>query len=289
VLPRISIVTATLNQGAFIETTLRSILDQEYPGLEHIVIDGGSTDNTAAVLDAYRPHISAIVSEKDDGQYHAINKGLAMCAGEVMAWLNSDDIYEPGALRVIGEIFEKFPQIEWLTTRSPKVIDATGNVIEVGSIYGFTRSGFCHGDNLPGCGWRAVGFIQQESTFWRRSLWERAGGSLDLNYRLAADFELWARFFRHAQLYSVALPLGSFRRQPAQRSSLSSQQYLQEAKSILLQSGGRPRPRPLQRASIKICQSKQRAIRKLMLKSGLVEAAPIVVPDAAGGWSLGEA
>jgi len=288
-LPRLSIVTPTLNQGQFIEATLLSVLNQEYPDLEYIVIDGGSTDNTPDTLNAYRPRLAAVISERDDGQYHAINKGLAMSTGEVMAWLNSDDVYQAGALRAVGEIFEKFPQIEWLTTRRPMTIDAEGNVIEVGNIYGFTRAGFLRGDNLPSCGWRAIGFIQQESTFWRRSLWERAGGRLDVNYRLAADFDLWARFFGHAQLYAVALPLGSFRRQPAQRSFLQSRKYLDESKDILVRSGGRPRARLLQKAGIKICQSERQTFRKLALRLGLMEPAPVVTLDQARGWVLGEA
>lgn len=288
-LPKISIVTPTFNQGNFIEATLCSVLEQNYPDLEHIVIDGGSTDNTLAVLESYRDRLAAVVSERDDGQYHAISKGFAMTTGEVMAWLNSDDVYEPGALKAVGEIFDKFPQVEWLTTRTPKTVDQTGQTIEIGHVYGFTRSGFLYGENLPACGWRAISFIQQESTFWRRSLWERAGGSLDLGFRLAGDFELWARFFKHAPLYSVAMPLGSFRRQPAQRSALQSGQYFKEAKEILERSGGSPRAKLLQKASIKICQSRSRAFRKLAVKAGLMEAAPIVISDLAGGWLLSEA
>ena len=97
--PRISIVTPSYNQGQFIEQTIRSVLLQNYPNLEYIIIDGGSTDNTVETIEKYEQYITYWVSEPDRGQSHAINKGFARCTGEIMAWLNSDDLYLPSALK----------------------------------------------------------------------------------------------------------------------------------------------------------------------------------------------
>src|SRR5947207_6789592 len=101
--PRISIVTPSFNQGQFIEETIRSVLLQGYPNLEYIIIDGGSTDNTVGVIKKYEPWLAYWVSEKDRGQCDAINKGFARATGDIFAWLCSDDVYAPGALRRIAE------------------------------------------------------------------------------------------------------------------------------------------------------------------------------------------
>jgi glycosyltransferase involved in cell wall biosynthesis len=105
--PRISIVTPSFNQGAFIEETIRSVLLQDYPNLEYIIIDGGSTDGTLDILKRYAPRLTYWISEPDGGQAHALNKGFARATGSIFAYLNSDDLYEPGALHFAAEVFEK--------------------------------------------------------------------------------------------------------------------------------------------------------------------------------------
>jgi len=112
--PKITIVTPSFNQGQFIEETICSVLDQNYPNLEYIVVDGGSTDQTIEVIRKYEPQLSSWVSEKDRGQVHAINKGLARATGEIFGFLNSDDLYMPGTFAVVGEYFEKRPETEWV-------------------------------------------------------------------------------------------------------------------------------------------------------------------------------
>jgi len=107
---------------------------------------------------------------------------------------------------------------------------------------GYSRAAFFRGENLAGGSWHSRGWIQQESTFWRRSLWDRAGGKIDISYRLAADFELWARFYRQAELYGVSTPLGGFRAHGDQRSAQQFEAYSKEAKEVLHQYGGTPLP-----------------------------------------------
>ena len=109
--PKITIVTPSFNQGQFIEETIRSVLDQNYPNLEYLIIDGGSTDQTIEVIRKYERQLSYWVSEKDRGQVHAINKGLARATGEIFGFLNSDDLYVPGTFEVVGEYFEKHPEL----------------------------------------------------------------------------------------------------------------------------------------------------------------------------------
>jgi len=112
--PKISIVTPSYNQGHFLEETILSVLDQNYPNLEYIVIDGGSTDQTVEVIRRYEDRLTYWVSEKDRGQVHAINKGLAKCTGEIFAFINSDDVFMPGTFAAVAKHFEKHPGSEWI-------------------------------------------------------------------------------------------------------------------------------------------------------------------------------
>ena len=113
-LPHISIVTPSFNQGRFLEATIRSVLEQGYPKLEYIIVDGGSTDDSVEIIQSYKQHLAFWVSERDRGQVHAINKGLEKATGEVFAFLNSDDLYVPGALAAVGEHIRSNAGCEWL-------------------------------------------------------------------------------------------------------------------------------------------------------------------------------
>jgi len=113
-LPKISIVTPSYNQGRFLEETILSVLKQNYPNLEYIVIDGGSTDETIDVIRRYESHLAFWVSEKDRGQVHAINKGIDRCTGEIFGFVNSDDLYLPGTLSAVGEYFQQHRKAEWV-------------------------------------------------------------------------------------------------------------------------------------------------------------------------------
>jgi glycosyltransferase involved in cell wall biosynthesis len=235
----ISIVTPSYNQGRFLDETIQSVVGQGYSSLQYVVMDGGSTDDSPEILRRWGTRLAYWASEKDEGQYDAINKGFALTNGEVMGWLNSDDKYTPWALSIVGEIFEKHPQIEWLTTMYPLRWDARGRAVRCSRREGFSRAGFLAGENLPGGTWYAPGWLQQESTFWRRSLWQKVGGKLETAWKIAADFELWQRFHEHAELYAVDTPLGGFRLHGDQKTTHQQSAYWNEAREILKMGGGR--------------------------------------------------
>lgn len=236
--PRISIVTPSYNQAPFLEDAMRSVLDQRYPNLEYVVVDGGSTDGSAEIIRRYEGRLTGWASEPDGGQYDAINKGFARTTGEIMAWLNSDDMYTPWAFSVVAEIFSRFPDVEWLTTLFMLIWDQGGRAVACLPEDGFTRRAFLRGEHLEVPGWPHRRNIQQESTFWRRSLWERAGGRVDAGLRLAGDFDLWARFFAHADLVGIETPLAGFRVHRDQKTASCMEQYIAEAKEVLARNGG---------------------------------------------------
>lgn len=251
-LPRISIVTPSYNQAPFLEATIQSVLAQNYPNLEYIVMDGGSTDGSIEILQRYDRQLTAWVSEPDGGQYDAINRGFARTTGEIMAWINSDDLYHPWAFQTASEIFTTFPEVEWITTLYQTTCDDQGRLIRCQHFTGFSRRGFWQGEHATPAivthgtpaiprDWLCTSFIPQESTFWRRSLWEKAGGQIDASLKLAGDFELWARFYQQAHLYGVGLPLGIFRSYLTQKSSEQLTGYFQEVDVILTRYGKKRR------------------------------------------------
>ena len=238
--PRLTIVTPSFNQGEFLEETIKSVLDQEYENLEYIVVDGGSTDRSVSIIKKYSDRLAHWVSEPDEGQYHAINKGFARATGEIMAWLNSDDKYLPWTLSVVADIFSAFPEVEWLTSVHPLQWNSHGQAVAVDFTGALSRHLFLQGNNFPVEGSIGRRWIQQESTFWRRSLWERAGGRLDQSLAMAADFELWARFYDHADLFGAEALLGGFRSHGVQRSVLHRDRYMAEAEQVLRAKGRWP-------------------------------------------------
>ncbi len=204
-LPRITVVTPSYNQGRYLEATLRSVLLQGYPNLEYLVLDGGSTDESCAILDRYRPWLSYLRSHPDGGQSQAINEGFARASGEILAWLNSDDLYLPGALHLAAQhLAGKPPALlvgSSLLTTTPD--DLTGKL----------------DDRFPDFAamlYEARSY-PQPSVFFTRSLW-LAAGPLDESLYFAMDYELWLRMLPQAQEV-VRLPdcLSIARTHPAQK------------------------------------------------------------------------
>lgn len=199
--PKISIVTSNFNGGKYLEQTILSVLSQNYPNLEYIIIDGGSTDESISIVKKYENKLAYWISEPDNGLYDGLQKGFDRATGEIMAWLNSDDMYHPNALLTVAEIFNSFKQIQWLQG-NPTFFDEKNRII---GCYGITR--WSKYDFYAG----RYKWIQQESTFWRKDLWQEAGRQMDLTLKYAGDMELWLRFFRHAKLYVTPALLGGYR------------------------------------------------------------------------------
>lgn len=226
-LPRISMVTPSYNQGEFLEECIDSILSQNYPNLEYIIMDGGSTDNSVEIIKKYEKHLSYWQSRRDGGQYAAIDEGFRRSTGQVMGWLNSDDKLHHQALFKVAYLFTEHPEVQWLCGRT-NIWDKNGAVQLILCEYlpVFTREKYLRKDyDDPS--------IQQESTFWRRSLWDQAGGGLKTELHYAGDLELWTRFFRHARLYSVDTLLGGFRMYGDQKTAHFMDRYHAEAEAVL--------------------------------------------------------
>lgn len=222
--PTISIVTPSFNQGAYIEQTILSVLEQNYPNLEYIIIDGGSTDGSVDIIRRYEKYLTYWVSEPDGGMYHALQKGFTRTTGEIMGWINSDDMYHKGAFSIVAEVFSQYPRIDWLSG-VPTIFDEQGRTTTIKPLRRYSRFLFF----LNSQEW-----VQQESTLWRRSLWEKSGNAISTAYQLAGDFELWMRFFRYSKPTLVEALIGGFRaRKTGQLSIMQRDKYLKEVTAIV--------------------------------------------------------
>jgi glycosyltransferase involved in cell wall biosynthesis len=233
-LPTITVVTPSLNQAHYLEAAMLSVLSQDYPNVQYVVVDGGSVDGSVEIIRRYEDRLHAWISEPDKGQYDAVRKGFELApTAKIMSWLNADDMYFPWALRTVASIMSELPAVRWLTTLNTVVWDEEGRGVAVNKIIGYSREAFLDGYYVP---WGAAsngGWIQQESTFWTRELWEAAGEHLDLEFSLAADFALWCRLYDHAPLYATPALLGGFRRHCPNQRSADRETYLHEADEAL--------------------------------------------------------
>lgn len=225
-LPLISIVTPSYNQAEYLEECIESVLGQGYPRLEYVIMDGGSSDGSVEIIKRYEKHLAYWQSCPDGGQYWAVAEGFRHTNGEIMAWLNSDDKYHPLALAKAACVLTDNPGVRWLTGRM-SYWNADGDLDRLAdNLPPFSRRKYLEGHfNKP--------YIQQESTFWRRSLWEESGGELTSALKLAGDLELWTRFFRHAPLHTVDTLLGGYRYHGLQRGIAQADDYFHEACAIM--------------------------------------------------------
>jgi glycosyltransferase involved in cell wall biosynthesis len=219
---KLSIVTPSFNQCAYLRQTMASVLSQQQGGaggefeLEHLVIDGGSTDGTIDLLRSTAEPRIRWVSETDRGQAHAINKGLSLANGEVVAWLNSDDLYVDGALAAVAAVFASRPEARWLVGRC-EIIDGGGRTIR----RAVTRY---KDSSLRRYSRRALlreNFISQPAVFWRRAFADQLAGSrplLDESLHFAMDYDLWLRMGELAEPVLLDRVLARFRLHPASKS-----------------------------------------------------------------------
>ena len=197
-LPKISIITPSLNQGQFIERTILSVLNQDYPNIEYIVMDGGSTDNTTEVLKKYVDRLTW-KSEPDRGQSDAINKGFRMATGDIIGWLNSDDMYRPGALFTIAEYFIDHPDVG-MVYGDCNHIDVNDNHIGFFKAEPFNLKRYLNEADI----------IPQQSTFFRKRVLEKAD-YLDPSLHYAMDLDLFLRIARDHKVKYIPVHIGSYR------------------------------------------------------------------------------
>lgn len=208
--PLISIVTPSYMQASFIERTIDSVVSQRYPNLEYFVQDGGSTDGTREILERRASDLSGWVSQRDGGQTEAINLGFARTNGDIMAWLNSDDLLLPGALAYVADYFARHPEVDVIYGHR-LLIDENDKQIGRWVMP-------AHSDSV--LSW--ADFVPQETLFWRRRIWDKAGARVDESFRFAMDWDLLLRL-RDAGAKFVRVPraLGAFRIHTQQKTSAS--------------------------------------------------------------------
>lgn len=197
-LPTISIVTPSYNQGDFVEWTVRSVFEQHYPKLEYIFMDGGSTDNTLERVAPYRGRFSHFESGPDGGQSAAIAKGFEYATGDIMAYLNSDDVLLPGTLNFVAEYFRQNPDVDFIYGHRC-FVNEFNEVIRFWILP--PHSNFFM---------RLLDMIPQETCFWRRSLFEKMG-NIDPGYHFAMDYDLFVRYMSVGEFRRVDRFLAAFR------------------------------------------------------------------------------
>ncbi len=217
----------------YIEETIESVLSQRGSfEIEYIIVDGGSTDSTISIIKKYKESVEfgklpvrcnkmsvMCLSESDNGMYDALTKGFKLATGDIVAFINSDDVYLPNAFSMLVDIFEKYPEVDWVTGMQIEY-NEMGQIVECILPFKYNRkliSKGLYGSILP--------FIQQESTVWRRKLFNGLDFGLLKEYKLAGDFYMWCMFSKQAELYIVQGGLGGFRNRVDQASKQKNEYY----------------------------------------------------------------
>lgn len=221
--PKISIVTPSFNQADFLERTIRSVLDQNYPNLEYIVVDGGSTDGSLEILRKYEDRLAWWCSEADQGQSDALNKGFSRATGEFVGWLNSDDLYCPGALRRVGSYLQRHPEVDVLHG-SLYIIDAADRLLDAywSGPFGVAQATYIFHVGLN---------FHQQTLFWRRRLMDRAG-MIDRTLRFSMDRDFIIRLLMHGRFAALRGYLGAFRVHDQAKSSTILEVSIAEDREI---------------------------------------------------------
>ncbi len=213
-MPPINIVTPSYNQGKFIEATIRSVLLQGYPNLEYIIIDGGSTDDSVEIIKKYQPYLSYWVSEKDTGQADAINKGIKKSSGEIIGWINSDDVYVKGTFNKVIQAFNN--NLECVLVHGNRIfLDASSNVTGWANSPPFEPS-------------KSIYTVCSETAFWRRSAMNNVGLLKD-KLQFAMDLEFFCRLYKYGEFVKLKDYLGYLRCHDNSKSSTIAHIGKQEA------------------------------------------------------------
>lgn len=224
--PKVSIITPSYNQAHFLEQTIQSVLNQDYPNLEYIIVDGGSTDGSVEIIQRYADRLAWWVSERDKGQTDALNKGFARASGEILAWINSDDTYNPGAVSEAVAYLLAHPEAG-MVYGDANLIDAQGGVLGAfparQTDYRRLRRGFVH--------------IPQQSSFFRADLWRKVG-PLDASFYFAMDYDLWVRLAKIAPLRYHPRLWANFRLHSSGKSVASDDRCWPEMLKVHWREGG---------------------------------------------------
>ncbi len=237
--PSISIVTPSFNQAAFVEQTIRSVLDQGYPKLEYRVMDGGSTDGSADIVRRFDERLAGWISEPDGGQADAIGRGFGQCSGEILAYLNSDDTYLPGTLEAVGRAFAAHPDVD-LIYGDLVFVSASGAPLVIDVLPRFDAADL-----------RRVCVIPQPAAFWRRSIYDRAGG-IDPEFKFALDYDLFLRMLdAGGRMMHLPRLLAEFRHHGEAKTSRMVDQWSAEDRLLRKRSLGREQWNAGDRARLK--------------------------------------
>jgi len=224
--PLVSIITPSFNQGRYLEETIQSVLGQDYPRIEYLIVDGGSTDGSLEIIRRYADWLGWWVSEPDRGQTEALNKGFARARGEVMAWLNSDDSYLPGAISEAVAYLQAHPEAGMVYGEA-NLVDQDGQVIGQfptrQTDYRRLRRGYVH--------------IPQQAAFFRADLWRQVG-PLDPSFYFAMDYDLWVRLARIAELHYQPRRWANFRLHSQGKSVISDDRCWPEMLRVHFREGG---------------------------------------------------
>ncbi len=222
----VSIVTPSFNQAPYIEETIRSVLAQEYPQIEYLIVDGGSTDGSVDIIRKYADRLAWWVSEADGGQTDAINKGFAQAKGDILAWINSDDTYEAGAVAAAVQYVQAHPKVG-MVYGDCNYINASGEVIgkfdAAQTNYRLLRRGYTR--------------IPQQTMFFRAELWKRLG-PLDPSFYFAMDYDLWTRIAAHAEIKYIPQTWANFRLHTRGKSVLADERCWPEMLRVHYRDGG---------------------------------------------------
>ncbi|UFH56356.1 glycosyltransferase family 2 protein [Spirosoma sp. KNUC1025] len=227
-LPKVSIITPSYNQGQFIEATIRSVLNQTYPNIEYIIVDGGSTDETMSVVEKYRDRIDIVIHEKDKGQSDAINKGFKLATGELVGWLNSDDVFYPDCVAEIVRMYQQQPDGSIYYIPWQNGIDAKG------TIHNLACRKIPNRNYLLNTSYSII----QPSSFYNREH-VQAAGYLNDSIHYCMDLDLWLRLLNHGPIYysNIDMPLSGFRNWELSKTTTGADKFLKEIRQTLLKHG----------------------------------------------------